>query len=105
MFGNMTDAQDVRVQFLEFLTQLVSWWWFEIWGKRIAVGHRRGKKGENGGDILRCRVQLSNQTSKVLEPGCFLWRNFRTVREVVGGVGDKTKVMQYAINSCQSGFT
>lgn len=37
--SNMTDAQNVCIQLLKFLTQFVRWWRLEIRWKRIAVGH------------------------------------------------------------------
>lgn len=51
--SNVANTQNVGIQLLKFLTQLEGLWRLEVWWKWIAVGHRRGKKRENGGDILR----------------------------------------------------
>ena len=70
--SNMTDTQDIRVQLLKSLTQLVRWWWFEVGRERIAVGHRGGEKSEKRCDVLRRSIQFPQESSKVLEPGCFV---------------------------------
>ena len=54
--SNVANTQNVWIQLLKFLTQLVRWWRLEVWWKWIAVGYRRGKKGENGGYVLRCSI-------------------------------------------------
>lgn len=88
--GDVADAQDVGVQLLEFLAQLVRWWGLEVGRERVAVGHGRGEEGEEGSDVLRCSVQLSNETSEILDPGCFVWRSCGVVGEVAGTVGDES---------------
>ena len=86
----MADAQDIRIKLLKSLTQLVSWWCLKVWRKWVAIGHRRGEKGEKGGDVLRCSIYFSHEARKVLEPGRLVGRSRRVMGELVGGVGDET---------------
>ena len=85
----MIEAQDIRVQFFKSLAQLIRRWWFEVWWQWVAIGHGRGKKGKNGGDVLACSIQFPNKTAKVLDPGCPVFRRCGIVGELVGRVGDE----------------
>lgn len=87
--SDMTEAQDIRVQFFKSLAQLIGMWWFEVWWKWVAIGHGRGKKGKNGGDVLACSIQFPNKTAKVLDPRCPVLRRCGIAGKLVGRVGDE----------------
>ena len=40
--GDVTEAQDIRIQFFKSLAQLIRWWWLKVGWKWVAIGHRRG---------------------------------------------------------------
>lgn len=101
--GDMTDTQNIWIQLLKLLTKLIRWWRFKIWWKWVAVGHRRGKKSQEGGDVLCCISQSTDKTSKVLEPGRLVWRRCRIVGEVAGGISDESQIVQDAERLSQCG--